>query len=62
MLMGSWECDEYVSKFLSTIEYGLVRPVAIARFLLRVCMLGGAIPLAPGCTSVTNKHVPALYP
>ena len=24
MLMGSWECNEYVSKFLSTIDYVLV--------------------------------------
>ena len=24
MLMGSWECSEYVSEFLSTIDYVLV--------------------------------------
>ena len=23
-----------------------------------VCKLGGTIPLAPGCTCVTNKHIP----
>ena len=27
-----------------------------------MCKLGGTIPLAPGCTRVTNKHMPALYP
>ena len=62
MLMGSQECSEYVSEFLSTTEDGLVRPVSIAPFLLTVRKLGGAIPLAPGCTRVTNKHMPALYP
>ena len=62
MLMGSRECNEYVSKFLSTIDYVLVRPISIARFVQMVCKLGGAIPLAPGCTCVTNKHIPALYP
>ena len=62
MLMGSWECNEHVSKFLSTIDYVLVRPISIARFLLTVCKLGGAIPLAPGCMCVNNKHMPALYP
>ena len=56
MLMGSRECNEYVSEFLSTIDYVLVRSISIARFLLIVCKLGGAIPLAPGCTRVTNKH------
>ena len=30
MLMGSWERNEYVSKFLSTIDYVLVRPISIA--------------------------------
>ena len=62
MLMGSWERNEYVSKFLSTIDYVLVQPISIARFLLTMCKLGGAIPLAPGCMHVTNKHIPALYP
>ena len=50
-----------VSKFLSTIDYVLVRPVSIARFLLTVCKLGGAIRLAPGSMCITNKHMPALY-
>ena len=62
MLMGSRECSEYVSKFLSTTDYELVQPISIARFLLMVCKLGGVIPLAPGCTRVTKKHRPALYP
>ena len=62
MLMGPQECNEYGSKFLSTIDYVLVRPISVAPFLLTVCKLGGAIPLAPGCMSVTNKHMPALYP
>ena len=62
MLMGSQECNEYVSKFLSTIDYVLVQPISIARFLLTVCKLGGVIPLAPGCMRITNKHMPALYP
>ena len=62
MLMGSRECSEYVSEFLSTIDYVLVRSISIARFLLIVCKLGGMIPLAPGCMRVTNKHMPALYP
>ena len=62
MLMGSQECNEYVSEFLSIIDYVLVRPISIARFLLTVCKLGGTIPFAPGCTRVTNKHIPALYP
>ena len=62
MLMGSQECNEYVSEFLSTIDYVLVRPISIAQFLLTVCKLGGAIPLAPGTTRVTKKHMPALYP
>ena len=30
MLMGSQECNEYVSKFLSTIDYVLVQPISIA--------------------------------
>ena len=50
-----------VSKFLSTIDYVLVRPVSIARFLLTVCKLGEAIRLAPGSMCITNKHMPALY-
>jgi len=62
MLMGSRECNEYISEFLSTIDYVLIRPISIARFLLTVCKLGGAILLAPGCMRVTNKHIPALYP
>ena len=62
MLMGSRECNEYVSEFLSTVDYVLVRSVSIARLLLTVCKFSGAIPLAPGCTRVTNKHMPALYP
>jgi len=62
MVMDSRECNEYVSEFLSTIDYVLVRPISIARFLLTVCKLGGAILIAPGCTRVTNKHMPALYP
>jgi len=62
MLMGSQECSECVSKFLSTIDYVSVRPISIARFLLTVCKLGGTVPLAPGCTRVTNKYIPALYP
>ena len=62
MLMGSRECNEYVSEFLSTIDYVLVRPISIARFLLTVCKLDGTIPLAPVCTHITNKHIPALYP
>ena len=37
MLMGSRECNEYVSKFLSTLDYVLVRPISIAQFLLTVC-------------------------
>jgi len=61
MLMGSQERSEYVSEFLSTIDYVLAQPISIARFLLTVCKLGGTIPLAPGCTRVTNKHIPALY-
>ena len=62
MLMGSQECNEYVSEFLSTIDYVLVQPVSIAQFLLTVCKLGGVIPIAQGCTCVTNKHMPSLYP
>ena len=62
MLMGSQERSEYVSEFLSTIDYVLIRPMSIARFLLTVCKVGGAIPLAPGSTRVTKKHMPALYP
>ena len=62
LLMGSQECNAYVSEFLSTTDYVLVRPVSIAQFLLTVRKLGGAIPLAPGCTCVINKHMPALYP
>ena len=62
MLMGSRECNEYVSEFLSTIAYVLVSPISIAQFLRTVCKLGETIPLAPGCTRVTNKHMPALYP
>ena len=62
VLMGSQECNEYVSKFLSTIDYVLVRPISIAQFLLMVCKIGGTIPLAPGCTRITNKYMPALYP
>ena len=62
MLMGSQECNENVSKFLSTFDYVLVRPISIARFLLTMCKLGGVIPLAPECTCVTNKLMPALYP
>ena len=62
MLMGSRECSEYVSEFLSTTDDVLVGPVSIAPFLRTVRKLGGAIPLAPGCTRVTNKHMPALYP
>ena len=61
MLMGSQECNEYVSEFLSIIDYVLVRPISIAQFLLTGCKLGEAIPLAPGCMHVTNKHMPALY-
>ena len=62
MLMGSQERSEYVSEFLSTTDYVLAQPISTARFLLTVCKLGGTIPLAPGCTRVTNKHIPALYP
>ena len=62
MLMGSRECSEYVPEFLSTTDDVLVGPVSIAAFLLTVRKLGGAIPLAPGYTRVTNKHMPALYP
>jgi len=62
MLMGSRECNEYVSEFLSTIDYVFIRPISIARFLLTVCKLRGMIPLAPACTRVTNKHIPALKP
>ena len=62
MLMGSQECNEYVSEFLSTVDYLSVQPIAVAHFFLTVCKLGGAIPLASGCTHVTNKHIPALYP
>ena len=62
MLMGSRECNEYVSKFLSTTDYVLVRRISIERFLLTVCKLGGVVPLAPGYTRVTNKHMPTLYP
>ena len=62
MLMGSQECNEYLSKFLSTVDYVLVQLISIAQFLLTVCKLGGAIPLAPGCMLVTNKHMPALCP
>ena len=62
MLMDSQKHNENVSKFLSTTDYVLVRPISIARFLRTVCKLGGAIPLAPGYTHVTNKHMPALYP
>ena len=60
--MGSQKCNEYVSEFLSTTDYVLIRPISIAQFLLTACKLGGAIPLAPGYTHVTNKHMPALYP
>jgi len=62
MLMGSPERSEYGSEFLSTTDYVLVQPISIARFLLMVCKLAGTIPLAPGGTRVTNKHMPALYP
>jgi len=62
MLMGSQERNEYVSQFQSTTGYVLVRPISIPRFLLTMCKLGGTIPLAPACTHVTNKHIPALYP
>ena len=62
MVMDSRECNEYVSEFLSTIDYVLVRPISIARFLLTVCKLGGTIPLAPGCTCVPHRHTPSLYP
>jgi len=62
MLMGSQECNENASEFLSTTEYVLVRPISIAQFLLTVCKLGGVIPLAPGCLRITNRHMPALYP
>ena len=62
MVMGSQGHSEYVSEFLSTIGYVLVWRISIARFLLVVCKVGGAIPLAPGCTHNTNKHIPALYP
>jgi len=46
MLIGSWECNEYVSEFLTAIDYVLVQPISVARFFLMVCKLGGAIPLA----------------
>ena len=62
MLMGSRECSEYVSESLSTTDYVIVRPISIAQFLLTLCKLGGAIPLAPGSTRATKKHMPALYP
>ena len=62
MLMGSRECSEYVSEFLSTTDYVLAQLISIARFLRTVCKLGGTIPLAPGCTCVTSKHILALYP
>ena len=62
MLMDSQECNEYVSEFLSTVDYLSVQPIAVAHFFLTVCKLGGAIPLAPGTTRVTKKHMPALYP
>ena len=62
MLMSSQEFSEYVSEFLSTTDYVLVSPISIARFLRTVCKLGGTIPLAPGSTRVTKKHMPALYP
>ena len=62
MLMGSRECYECVSEFLSTVDYVLVRSVSIARLLLMGCKFSVAIPLAPGCTRVTKKHRPALYP
>ena len=55
--MGSRECNEYVSELLLTIDHVLVRAISIAQFLLTVCKLGGAIPLAPGCMCITNKHV-----
>ena len=62
MLMGSQECNEYVSEFLSTIDYVSVQPISVACFFLTVCKLGGAIPLAPGRMCIAKKIIPALYP
>jgi len=62
MLMGSWGCNEYVSKFLSTIDYVLVQPISVACFFLTTCKLGGVIPLAPGHMRITNKSISSLYP
>jgi len=55
MLMGSQECNEYVSEFLSTIDYVLVQPISVACFFLTACKLGGAIPLPPGHMCIINK-------
>ena len=60
--MGSRESNEYVSEFLSTVDYLSVQPIAVAHFFLTVCKLGGAIPLAPGRMQIANKNIPALYP
>ena len=54
--MGSRECNEYVSKFLETIDYVLVQPISVARFFLSVCKLGGAIPLAPAVCTTLIEH------
>ncbi len=62
MLMAFQECNEYVFKLLSIVDYVLVQTISIAQFLLTVRKLGGAIPLAPGCTRVTTKDVHAIYP
>jgi len=62
MLMGSRECNEYVSEFLTTIDYVLVQPISVACFFLMVCKLGGVIPLGLGHMRIANKNIPALYP
>ena len=38
-LMGSRESNEYVSEFLSTVDYLSVQPIAVAHFFLTVCKL-----------------------
>jgi len=43
--MDSWECNEYISKFLSTTDYVLLQPISVASFFLMVFKLGGVIPL-----------------
>ena len=56
ILMCSWECNEYVSKFLSTIDFLLVQHISVAHFFLMVYKLGGAIPFAPSVCAALIKH------